>query len=353
VTLSPDQLRQFNPFQELSDDQLERLSHQCSVERIPKGSFIFKRGKDLPVMYYLVSGTVDLVDASFNSEKVNGDTDTDRCRFPLAQNSPSPVSAMAKSNVEVLCVEQSAYSQAQAWAEEARFAQPAGAGVDDEPVSSDGDWMVSLLDSPLFSQIPPTQIQRLFTCFEPVKFAAGDQVVKEGTAGGYFYVIESGEARVRTLLEGEVATLAAGQYFGEEALIGGAVRNATVEMTKPGVLMRLCEEEFRTLIHKPLIHFIDADELEAQGSNGGYELLDVRLPTEYRKIHVKGSTNIPLAKLRKRMPELDKETVYVVTDDGGKRSEVAAHLMCQAGFNTYILRDSHEHYEMLNQASSS
>ncbi len=335
-------LQLFDPFDALSEDQLLQVASLARVERLPKGSFIIKRGKEFDEVSFLVAGNVDLVDANFDSENI--DCEGDRRHYPLVASTPSTVSAMAKSDVELLIVDMDAHTLAQGWKEDAGLVIP-------KPISSlneDGtDWMVSLLDSPLFSQVPPAQIQKLFTCFEAVEVLEGEEVVREGASGDYFYVIESGQAQVNNRFAGKVATLSSGQFFGEEALVGETIRNASVTMLSPGVLMRLSKEDFKSLLFAPLIRYIDGDQLAKQIEAGiRHRVLDVRLALEYRKLHVTDAENIPLSNLRDKLSTLDHDTIYVVADDGGKRSEVAAHLLCQAGFTTYILQNAYQQYPL-------
>ena len=335
-------LQLFDPFDALNEEQLSRIAELARVDRFPKGSFITKRGKDIDEVSYLVAGHVDLVDANFESESI--DSEGDRRVFPLVATSPSAVSAMAKTDVELLIIDIDAHTLAQSWKEDAGVAIPRAVSSVDE----DGkDWMVCLLDSPLFSQVPPAQIQKLFTCFEAVEVNQGDVIVREGASGDYFYVIESGQAEVSNRFSGTVATLSAGQFFGEEALVGETIRNASVIMRSPGVVMRLSKEDFKSLLLAPLIRYIDGEHLAQQIEAGiRYRVLDIRLALEYRKLHVKGAENIPLSILREKLSSLDHDVIYVVADDGGKRSEVAAHLLCQAGFNTYILQNAYQQYPL-------
>jgi CRP-like cAMP-binding protein len=338
VAVSLALLQRFEQFGSITDKQLDAIAAHVQLNRAPKGTFLIKRGKPLKEITFLLEGRVDLVDASFNSESVEGGSD--RSREPLTRQSPSEVSALAKTDVEVLNVAHQAFEILDHWRDIDPMAAKAAAAQD-----SGEDWMSSLLDSPLFSQVPPTQLQQLFARFEPVDVAAGDAIIEESADGDYFYVIESGTAKVVTRFDGEVATLGPGKFFGEEALVGDTIRNASVIMTTPGMVMRLSKEDFKSLLQEPLIRYITGEELHKRALEGEhYTIVDVRIPLEYRLGHVKDSANVPLAHLRKRLAKLDHEATYIVTDDAGKRSEVAAHLMCQAGFNTWILRDSVKHY---------
>lgn len=340
MAVSLAQLQSFAPFESITESQFEAVAPHVRLEKLPKGTFIIKRGKPLKVITFLVSGQVDLVDASFNSESVTGDSE--RAKKPLTEQSPSDVSALAKSEVEIVSVEHEAFEILDGWTD-STASDPAALG----PSTNENgeDWMTSLLDSPLFAQIPPTQLQQLFVRFQSLQVDEGDTVIEESADGDYFYVIESGRAKVMTRFDGEVATLGPGSFFGEEALVGETIRNASVIMTTPGVLMRLDKEDFRALLQEPLIRYVDGEELNKRVLEGqSHTVVDVRLALEFRLGHVKDSINIPLAALRKRVSELDPNAVYVVTDDAGKRSEVAAHLLCQAGLTTYILKDSSSHY---------
>jgi CRP/FNR family transcriptional regulator, cyclic AMP receptor protein len=74
-------------------------------------------------------------------------------------------------------------------------------------------------------------------------------VIKEGSGGAAFYVIESGEATVT--IRGEPrATLAAGDHFGEIALIDEGARTATIAATTDLVCQGLTLWEFRPLVQE-------------------------------------------------------------------------------------------------------
>ena len=49
--------------------------------------------------------------------------------------------------------------------------------------------------------------------------------------------------------------------------------------------------------------------------------------------------NLPVANLRTHADSLDRATCYVVTPEGGIRSELAVHLLNQLGFDAYLLGD--------------
>ena len=99
------------------------------------------------------------------------------------------------------------------------------------------------------------------------------------------------------------------------------------------------------MLQEPILKFVTAEDLKTRPADlPPYQILDVRLPLERRIQSVPDSRNIPLNQLRNNRKNLDDAVTYVVTDDSGRRCDVAVHLLTQAGFDSCILRDSANHY---------
>ena len=83
---------------------------------------------------------------------------------------------------------------------------------------------------------------------ERVPVRANQVIITQGEPGDYYYLIREGTASVATRDDGGklriVNELAAGDQFGEEALLSDAPRNATIMMKTDGVLMRLAKQDF-------------------------------------------------------------------------------------------------------------
>src|ERR1019366_1888016 len=79
----------------------------------------------------------------------------------------------------------------------------------------------------LFSECSAKEIKSISSVADAVTVPAGQVLIKEGTIGRELYLIVSGSATVAR--KGKtVATLGAGQHFGELSLLDRRPRNATV-----------------------------------------------------------------------------------------------------------------------------
>lgn len=100
---------------------------------------------------------------------------------------------------------------------------------------------------PLFSACTDRELKRIDGLVNPVSVEAGHVFMEEGQAGGAFYVIDRGRARV-TLDGNELATLNGGDFFGEMALIDQGPRSATVTADTDMDLFTIDPQDFDRLL---------------------------------------------------------------------------------------------------------
>lgn len=102
---------------------------------------------------------------------------------------------------------------------------------------------------PLFADLNKREAASVARTFKERRFAAGETIMKEGSAGASFFLIESGEVTV-SVGGRKRGTLGAGDYFGEIALLDERARSATVTAASDLVCHGLTYWEFRPLVQK-------------------------------------------------------------------------------------------------------
>jgi rhodanese-related sulfurtransferase len=332
------QLQGFIPFDYLTVACIEDLTNQFREHVLEKGKILFKRGNKDSECHFLISGDIDLADENFNITKINADSENNY----LALDNSSRIhrtSAITTSQCQFYSINRDYLDLVTTWSQLSEGLEEQDPDVED---SDPLDWMDALLNSPLFTRIPPANIQKLLTRFKECEVTIGEIIVQEGTQGEMFYVIKNGRAIVTQGDGHKEKTLAAiqtGDCFGEDALIAESARNATVTMASNGSLMVLGKIDFDELLKKPIIKSISIEELHTQMDEGdsGTVLIDVRHPQEFRYDPLKHSENIPLNRLREKLKTMNQDFHYVVYCDGGRRSEVAAYIMTESGFHAVCL----------------
>ena len=200
----------------------------------------------------------------------------------------------------------------------------------------------SLMNAQLFKHMPFEHLVRCASAMQESEVSAGEEVVSQGGPGDFFYVIKTGSAevwRADTSQEAvKVATLGPGASFGEEALLKGEPRNATVRMTTAGRVLKLGKEDFDRLLKSELLHEITADEARRNVDFRGAAFIDCRYEEEWELWRLKGARLVPLDQIRERSRGLDPKREYIVYCRTGRRSRAAAFLMRQAGLNAVALK---------------
>jgi len=100
---------------------------------------------------------------------------------------------------------------------------------------------------PLFADLTKREARQIARLFKQRRFAEGETVVKEGSGGAAFFVIESGEATI--YIRGKKhSILKADDYFGEIALIDEGPRMATITAASELVCWGVTYWDFRPLV---------------------------------------------------------------------------------------------------------
>lgn len=337
--LSLEALRQFSPIDFLTPHYLQQLLDSLQYLEHKAGTVLLRRGEHSMALYFLLEGEVWLGSKKLGRSIQAGSQEAYRA---LNENQPQAIDITASSDVRLMAVERGLLERLLGWSQSASY-EVASLQEEEQQVNND-DWMSKLLRSPLFGRLPPAHLHLLLARFEFIEVKAGECVVHYGAPGEHFYVIKQGRALISlpaSYQQPLQPELHSGDFFGEEALVSGSVRAASVTMLEDGVLARLTRELFIELVRPTLIPQINPRQLQQLTAHGNKTslLLDIRLPMEYRMAHQPGSLNLPLAQLRKQADSLNNATLYAVLPEGGVRSELAVHLLNQLGFEAYLLTE--------------
>jgi len=195
------------------------------------------------------------------------------------------------------------------------------------------EWLSRLRNPLIFGQLPLENAHAIFRRLQPVSAHAGEVIFDMREEAKQFYFIEQGEAELWRpgLYDDELKltkVLGVGDYFGEEALLTGELRNARVRMIGESRLLVLEKKDFDELINAPMIERVSAKVAKAMLDEGA-QLLDIRYEDEYEMEYIPGCILIPLLELRERVSELPADKDYVVYCHSGKRSCVGAMILSE------------------------
>ncbi|CAE7444622.1 egl-4 [Symbiodinium natans] len=114
----------------------------------------------------------------------------------------------------------------------------------------------------LFKRLPRDELPALARSAEEVSFAKDEAIINQGEGGYAFFILKRGTAGV-TVNDHRVATLKAGDYFGEHALLRDTPRTATIRATSEVKALKITREAFVKLeLHTKL-------EFGKRGAVGG------------------------------------------------------------------------------------
>jgi len=331
-----DQLSRLVPINTLGPDSINELLASNPIENVSSGTVLFEQGDDDHQAIYLLEGEVQLASPSGTKRTIVGGQE--EAKYALAQLKPRQYTGKTKSRSVIVRIDSAVLDRLITLEQAARSG---GIEVVEYDGSSDNEWIMDLLRHEVFQKLPPSNFNALLSRLEAMPVQAGQVVIKQGDPGDYYYLIQSGRATVAhkhtTGKVGMLAEIGEGEGFGEEALLSGAPRNATIIMRTDGMLMRLAKQDFDELLKEPIVNWVSGDEARVL-ARGGAGLIDVRTEDEYKRGSIKGSINLPLYLLRLKASTLEPGRQYVVYCDSGSRSCAAAFLLAQRGFDVSVLR---------------
>jgi CPA1 family monovalent cation:H+ antiporter len=104
---------------------------------------------------------------------------------------------------------------------------------------------------PFFKETPGEEFQKIAARLRPRTAPAGEAIIRQGEAGDSLFLVARGVVRVTREDDGQkrsLATLIAGDFFGEMALLHGELRTATCRAVTPCALYELRRPELVALL---------------------------------------------------------------------------------------------------------
>jgi len=333
-------LRTNRLFASLSDKQYAELIKAARIEEVPAGAVLMCEGDDDGDYLVLLEGELEVrrlyctaqsaevleVGRIFPGEGAG--------EFAALFGLPRQASVRALVPAKVLRIDGERIESILAWSQQF--------GDDLRGTAERRAGMNLVRQTALFRTLPLERVRMAFECMQVLDIASGVTVVRERDSGDHYYIIEMGTALVQrsdpmTGDSAQVATLGPGDAFGEEALLLGGFRNATVTFTSPGRLLVLRKEDFDMLMRPLLVLEIAAEAALTMVQQGTADWLDCRYDMEYDEAHIPGAANAPLDKLRELAAGLDPNRPYIVYCRSGRRSVAGAFLLRERGFKAYSL----------------
>ncbi len=327
-------LRALVPLHTLPDGVFDELVEVIRIESLAKGKMLFQKGDTDHENVYLLEGRVCLLEDRSIVEQVRAGSDT--ARFPVAHQLPRQHSVRADSKVRVARIDSRRLSDLLARAQKIDYQ------VADFDAAEQDDWMSLLLQSPVLQQVPAANIQQVMMNVEQVEHAKGDDLIRQGDPGDFYYMLTRGRVVVRRDNgDGkgpiELATLGPGDTFGEEALLSDSPRNSSVSMLQDGEVLRLSKEHFLQLIHNPLLDQLSMQEAQRKVEEGAI-WLDLRSSEQYDESHLPGAISSPFESLRYQAASLAPDRHYILCSNSGGRAMAGAFLLVERGFDVSVLR---------------
>ncbi len=288
-------LQRVPEFTALPAAELKALAQQTVVVCVPAGRQLVTPGIALDDYLFLLRGTLS-VDPARRRVRAS--------RFGVLRHFyPGASAVRAHTACQIARVRRQLYE----------FVSDGGSGGARYDLDA-APWLKRFLSSHMMRQLSNAEWQALLRGFVAERFARGDRVIAAGTRGECCYVVEAGHAVVHHCGK-TLCHLNPGDFFGEDALLVDAPRNATVTALSPLKVQKIHRQLFLTVLADTLVEFV-----EQRGPGVCYSITDAA--------HID---------LRATLAELPaRQQIYVT---GGSRAERAlvTFLLVQRGHRAQAL----------------
>ncbi|MFK8012916.1 MAG: cyclic nucleotide-binding domain-containing protein [Marinicellaceae bacterium] len=335
--ISVEELKNYYPFNKMEEKFLPLLLEQFDVVEFNQDDDIFMHDDNKISAKYVIDGAVQ-INYPTGREKVLKSSSL-QSFYPVGEvNTLKVLTSQVKSKTaKVMTMNNIFLDHFTVWDNLFKESDP------DSPLRGHESyqWVVGLLNSKAVQMLPRGHVDQIFKNLEPVYVTAGDEIITEGDAGDFCYIIVKGEVDIyKCVAEGEefIVTLNTGTLFGENALVSKEPRSASARMKTNGVLMKMVGEKFSSLLKSHVVRWLTVDATYEMLLEGAV-LLDVREQEEFDNLSFHDCVHIPMDKLRDDCADkLDKTTTVITCSNSGLRCASAAFLLATLGYDVYSMQ---------------
>lgn len=332
----PGNLKDFEFFSPLSEGALEALSHKTQPVEFRAGTVIIKEGEPADAFYIICRGDVEVTQKTGFGQtaklRVEGEGESFG-EMALLTNLPRSSTVTAKTDVKLSRIAKRDF-------EEVVNLDTAFSNMLQRQARDFNDFSILKTLQP-FALIEPERMLALIAKMKEEKYFPGDIIIHQGDPGDKYFIIKSGKVAVLKK-EGDkepeqIAILKSGEGFGEESLIRGHPRNATVKAIDETTVLTLDKGVFNQIMASSFIKNGFSEDIP-EDERDNYVYIDARIRPEYEEEHIAGALSIPIEILREKFGELDKEKEYYTYCTNDSRGMTAAFLMKSLGYKVKALR---------------
>jgi putative peptide zinc metalloprotease protein len=221
---------------ELPIDAVNALAGKVRLVRFADGRTVFHEGDQADAFYVVRNGRFAVVDESAGGVELRSLSRGESFgEIALLQGTPRTATVRASEPSEAFAVDRSSF---QTWLADSVVA---------EGLMGSATQLAEVRSLAPFRHLSAAEAEALREMGSWIQVAPGEEIVRQGEPGDHFFAVASGQMEVDK--DGRiVATIKAGGFFGELALLNDAPRAATVRATTPARLFRLDREGFDNLV---------------------------------------------------------------------------------------------------------
>ncbi len=292
-----DNLARIPEFAHVPPSELRALAARAHVLCVPGDRCLIQAGKVLNAYFYLLKGRLAICPPRRRLQA---------CSFgQLRHFYPGCASARTLGAVQILRIDKARHE----------FLCAAHPGSLEVRALASEQWLSRFLGSHMMRRLDSHDWQVLLAAFKADELEAGAAIVRRGDAARQCFVIESGHAVVhdgaRTL-----AHLGPGDFFGEDALVLGSVRNAHVTALEAVRIQAIDQHLFASVVLDRLIQYV-----ACCGAGCTMEL----------------GKQVTLENVRGLAAQLDVRNRYYVIGGNRRQRALCALLLIQRGIQAYAV----------------